>query len=98
MLLVGFKDFMLWDGVALLICAGIVFLGFRFEHPSLGVLVAGGIPVTNLLLVFLIWGNNLVVGPEGLIAVCVSPFLSPGISFAMLFALALIMMPRISTA
>jgi len=82
MSLVGFKDFMLWDGVAFLVFAGIVLLGFRFEHPFLGALLAGSIPVANIVL----WVNHLVVGPESL---WISPFLSIGVSIVMLFALAL---------
>ena len=44
-------DFMLWDGVALAVFAGIILLGIRGWRTGLGLIIALCIPIADLVLV-----------------------------------------------
>jgi hypothetical protein len=76
-------DFMLWDGVAIVIFAGIIMLGIRAWRPRLGLLVALCIPVANLVIV----GLN-VHGFSN-----VQPFLQMWVVVVMFFCAVLVMIP-----
>lgn len=63
------RDFMLWDGLALLAFGGIIALGLRFYHAKIALVVASCIPLTNIAILV----GSKVVG-QGF---ALQPFLMP---------------------